>query len=104
MGLGAALGCSPPNLEQPHSDTSLPAGCELSSEQDSYTFQVPEEWQCEQQLALRTVGGPCVPPPPPKNPQESQARDAWVLWGVTGGGVGMFFSFPKDLPGRDGSG
>uniref|UniRef100_A0A8C0EY33 Nucleophosmin/nucleoplasmin 2 n=1 Tax=Bubo bubo TaxID=30461 RepID=A0A8C0EY33_BUBBB len=31
------------------------AGCELSSERDSYTFQVPEEWQCEQQLALRTV-------------------------------------------------
>ncbi|XP_029890685.1 nucleoplasmin-2 isoform X1 [Aquila chrysaetos chrysaetos] len=30
-------------------------GCELSSEQDSYTFQVPEEWQCEQQLALRTI-------------------------------------------------
>uniref|UniRef100_A0A8B9Z2V1 Nucleophosmin/nucleoplasmin 2 n=1 Tax=Buteo japonicus TaxID=224669 RepID=A0A8B9Z2V1_9AVES len=39
----------------PHSDTSLPAGCELSSERDSYTFQVPEEWQCEQQLALRTI-------------------------------------------------
>lgn len=31
------------------------AGCELSSERSSYTFQVPEEWQCEQQLALRTV-------------------------------------------------
>uniref|UniRef100_A0A8B9NFT4 Nucleophosmin/nucleoplasmin 2 n=1 Tax=Accipiter nisus TaxID=211598 RepID=A0A8B9NFT4_9AVES len=45
----------PPNLEQPHSDTSLPTGCELSREQDSYTFQVPEEWQCEQQLALRTI-------------------------------------------------
>uniref|UniRef100_A0A663E828 Nucleophosmin/nucleoplasmin 2 n=1 Tax=Aquila chrysaetos chrysaetos TaxID=223781 RepID=A0A663E828_AQUCH len=45
----------PPNPEQPHCDTSLPAGCELSSEQDSYTFQVPEEWQCEQQLALRTI-------------------------------------------------
>ncbi|XP_074973577.1 nucleoplasmin-2 isoform X6 [Phalacrocorax aristotelis] len=30
-------------------------GCELSSEQDSYTFQVPEEWQCEQQLALQTI-------------------------------------------------
>ncbi|XP_074898203.1 nucleoplasmin-2 [Buteo buteo] len=30
-------------------------GCELSSERDSYTFQVPEEWQCEQQLALRTI-------------------------------------------------
>ncbi|XP_074020174.1 nucleoplasmin-2 [Numenius arquata] len=30
-------------------------GCELSSQQDSYTFQVPEEWQCEQQLALRTI-------------------------------------------------
>uniref|UniRef100_A0A8C8ABZ1 Nucleophosmin/nucleoplasmin 2 n=1 Tax=Otus sunia TaxID=257818 RepID=A0A8C8ABZ1_9STRI len=30
-------------------------GCELSSERDSYTFQVPEEWQCEQQLALWTV-------------------------------------------------
>ncbi|XP_074664015.1 nucleoplasmin-2 [Strix aluco] len=34
---------------------SLIWGCELSSERDSYTFQVPEEWQCEQQLALRTV-------------------------------------------------
>ncbi|KAM9215682.1 nucleoplasmin-2 [Leptosomus discolor] len=30
-------------------------GCELSSERDSYTFQVLEEWQCEQQLALRTI-------------------------------------------------
>uniref|UniRef100_A0A8V0ZK09 Nucleophosmin/nucleoplasmin 2 n=1 Tax=Gallus gallus TaxID=9031 RepID=A0A8V0ZK09_CHICK len=30
-------------------------GCELSSERSSYTFQVPEEWQCEQQLALRTI-------------------------------------------------
>ncbi|XP_028942699.1 nucleoplasmin-like, partial [Antrostomus carolinensis] len=30
-------------------------GKRLSSEQDSYTFQVPEEWQGEQQLALRTV-------------------------------------------------
>ncbi|KAM6231995.1 nucleoplasmin-2 isoform 3-T3 [Spheniscus humboldti] len=34
---------------------SLIWGCELSSERDSYTFQVPEEWQCEQQLALRTI-------------------------------------------------
>ncbi|XP_075580234.1 nucleoplasmin-2 [Pelecanus crispus] len=34
---------------------SLIWGCELSRAQDSYTFQVPEEWQCEQQLALRTV-------------------------------------------------
>ncbi|XP_068277378.1 nucleoplasmin-2 [Nyctibius grandis] len=34
---------------------SLIWGCELSSQQDSYTFEVPEEWQCEQQLALRTV-------------------------------------------------
>ncbi|KAM9252534.1 nucleoplasmin-2 [Cariama cristata] len=34
---------------------SLIWGCELSGERDSYTFQVPEEWQCEQQLALRTV-------------------------------------------------
>ncbi|KAM6040382.1 nucleoplasmin-2 [Chlamydotis macqueenii] len=34
---------------------SLIWGCELSSEQDSYTFRVPEEWQCEQQLALRTI-------------------------------------------------
>ncbi|XP_035751945.1 LOW QUALITY PROTEIN: nucleoplasmin-2 [Egretta garzetta] len=30
-------------------------GCELSSERDSYTFQVLEEWECEQQLALRTI-------------------------------------------------
>ncbi|XP_015738558.1 nucleoplasmin-2 [Coturnix japonica] len=30
-------------------------GCELSSERSSYTFQMPEEWQCEQQLALRTI-------------------------------------------------
>ncbi|XP_010182651.1 PREDICTED: nucleoplasmin-like, partial [Mesitornis unicolor] len=30
-------------------------GCELSRERDSYTFQVSEEWQCEQQLALRTI-------------------------------------------------
>ncbi|XP_075030769.1 nucleoplasmin-2 isoform X2 [Calonectris borealis] len=34
---------------------SLLWGCELSSERDSYTFQVLEEWQCEQQLALRTI-------------------------------------------------
>ncbi|XP_042657462.1 nucleoplasmin-2 [Tyto alba] len=34
---------------------SLIWGCELSSERNSYTFQVPEEWQGEQQLALRTV-------------------------------------------------
>ncbi|KAM6106755.1 LOW QUALITY PROTEIN: nucleoplasmin-2 [Pterocles gutturalis] len=34
---------------------SLIWGCELSSTWDSYTFQVPEEWQCEQQLALRTI-------------------------------------------------
>ncbi|XP_040394473.1 nucleoplasmin-2 isoform X1 [Cygnus olor] len=34
---------------------SLIWGCELSSERDSYTFQVPEEWRCEQQLALRTI-------------------------------------------------
>ncbi|KAM6113213.1 nucleoplasmin-2 [Phoenicopterus ruber ruber] len=34
---------------------SLIWGCELSSERDSYTFQVPEDWQCEQQLALRTI-------------------------------------------------
>ncbi|XP_075379686.1 nucleoplasmin-2 [Mycteria americana] len=34
---------------------SLIWGCELSRERDSYTFQVPEEWQCEQQLALRTI-------------------------------------------------
>ncbi|XP_072702294.1 nucleoplasmin-2 [Ciconia boyciana] len=34
---------------------SLIWGCELSCERDSYTFQVPEEWQCEQQLALRTI-------------------------------------------------
>ncbi|XP_040474282.1 nucleoplasmin-2 isoform X1 [Falco naumanni] len=34
---------------------SLIWGCELSSKQDSYTFQVPEEWRCEQQLALRTI-------------------------------------------------
>ncbi|KAI6073534.1 Nucleoplasmin domain-containing protein [Aix galericulata] len=30
-------------------------GCELSSKQPSYTFQPPQEWHCEQQLALRTV-------------------------------------------------
>ncbi|XP_050181650.1 nucleoplasmin-2 isoform X2 [Myiozetetes cayanensis] len=30
-------------------------GCELSRQKDSYTFQMPEEWHCEQQLALRTV-------------------------------------------------
>ncbi|KAM6369716.1 nucleoplasmin-2 [Pluvialis apricaria] len=30
-------------------------GCELSRQRDSYTFQVLEEWQCEQQLALRTI-------------------------------------------------
>nr|XP_009676000.1 PREDICTED: nucleoplasmin-2 [Struthio camelus australis] len=34
---------------------SLIWGCELSSERDSYTFQVPDEWQYEQQLALRTI-------------------------------------------------
>ncbi|XP_067168487.1 nucleoplasmin-2 isoform X2 [Apteryx mantelli] len=34
---------------------SLIWGCELSSEKDSYTFQVPDEWQYEQQLALRTI-------------------------------------------------
>ncbi|XP_068518542.1 nucleoplasmin-2 isoform X5 [Anas acuta] len=30
-------------------------GCELSSQRPSYTFQAPQEWHCEQQLALRTV-------------------------------------------------
>ncbi|XP_017587971.1 PREDICTED: fibroblast growth factor 17 [Corvus brachyrhynchos] len=30
-------------------------GCELSSGRSSYTFQVPEEWHCEQQLVLRTI-------------------------------------------------
>ncbi|NXI47877.1 NPM protein, partial [Galbula dea] len=40
---------------EPHCDSLLSLGCELNSEQDSYTFQVSEEWQCEQQLALRTV-------------------------------------------------
>ncbi|XP_053944975.1 nucleoplasmin-2 isoform X2 [Cuculus canorus] len=34
---------------------SLICGCELSSEHDSYTFQVLEEGNCEQQLALRTI-------------------------------------------------
>ncbi|KAM6341395.1 nucleoplasmin-2 [Podargus strigoides] len=40
------------NSEKP---VSLIWGCELSCERSSYTFQVPEEWQCEQQLALRTI-------------------------------------------------
>ncbi|XP_014748411.1 PREDICTED: nucleoplasmin-2 [Sturnus vulgaris] len=30
-------------------------GCELSSDRSSYTFQVPEDWHCEQQLVLRTI-------------------------------------------------
>ncbi|XP_062366689.1 nucleoplasmin-2 [Cinclus cinclus] len=30
-------------------------GCELSSARSSYTFQVPEDWNCEQQLVLRTI-------------------------------------------------
>ncbi|KAL2296310.1 hypothetical protein Nmel_018611 [Mimus melanotis] len=30
-------------------------GCELSSARSSYTFQVPEDWHCEQQLVLRTI-------------------------------------------------
>ncbi|XP_061871838.1 nucleoplasmin-2 isoform X2 [Colius striatus] len=34
---------------------SLIWGCELTCKQDSYTFQALEEWQCEQQLALRTI-------------------------------------------------
>ncbi|XP_051496901.1 nucleoplasmin-2 isoform X2 [Apus apus] len=34
---------------------SLIWGCELSSRQDSYTFPVSEDWQGEQQLALRTI-------------------------------------------------
>uniref|UniRef100_A0A8C2TTW6 Nucleophosmin/nucleoplasmin 2 n=1 Tax=Coturnix japonica TaxID=93934 RepID=A0A8C2TTW6_COTJA len=38
-----------------HLTLFVPIGCELSSERSSYTFQMPEEWQCEQQLALRTI-------------------------------------------------
>ncbi|XP_058715324.1 nucleoplasmin-2 isoform X2 [Poecile atricapillus] len=30
-------------------------GCELSSGRSSFTFQVPEDWRCEQQLVLRTI-------------------------------------------------
>uniref|UniRef100_A0A493SUK9 Nucleoplasmin core domain-containing protein n=1 Tax=Anas platyrhynchos platyrhynchos TaxID=8840 RepID=A0A493SUK9_ANAPP len=40
-------------------------GCELSSQRPSYTFQAPQEWHCEQQLALRTatLGGVELTPP-----------------------------------------
>lgn len=61
MGQGAAT--PPVCCVSPPPAPTLSTGCELSSQQDSYTFQVLEEWQCEQQLALRTVGGPWVSPP-----------------------------------------
>ncbi|KAM9608701.1 nucleoplasmin-2 isoform 4-T4 [Morphnus guianensis] len=63
-----AVLCASPRLREPgaislmesidsksEKPVSMIWGCELSSERDSYTFQVPEEWQCEQQLALRTI-------------------------------------------------
>ncbi|XP_015284872.1 PREDICTED: nucleoplasmin ATPase-like [Gekko japonicus] len=34
---------------------SLVWGCELTRETPTYTFEVPEEWSYEQQLALRTI-------------------------------------------------
>ncbi|XP_071435264.1 nucleoplasmin-2 [Pithys albifrons albifrons] len=34
---------------------SLIWGCELSRQKDSYTFQMPEGWNCEEQLALCTI-------------------------------------------------
>ncbi|ETE67041.1 hypothetical protein L345_07175, partial [Ophiophagus hannah] len=30
-------------------------GCQLNRENPVYTFDTPEEWSCEQQLALRTI-------------------------------------------------
>ncbi|XP_039212518.1 nucleoplasmin-like isoform X1 [Crotalus tigris] len=30
-------------------------GCQLNRENPVYTFETPEEWSCEQQLALRTI-------------------------------------------------
>lgn len=55
---------TPPNGAEPVGGGAPPdppplfIGCELSGERPSYTFQPPQEWHCEQQLALRTVGAP----------------------------------------------
>lgn len=61
---GVPSGCPPGRDPPPGTALSppVPAGCELSSAQSSFTFQVPEDCSYDQQLVLCSVRDPKNPP------------------------------------------
>nr|XP_014435243.1 nucleoplasmin-2 isoform X3 [Pelodiscus sinensis] len=50
-----ALNSSTNSDSKSEKPVSLIWGCELSREKQTYTFQIPQKWKYEQQLALRTI-------------------------------------------------